>query len=376
MPEKRDYYEVLDVGRSAGAEEIKRAYRKGALTYHPDNYKGDKAEGEARFKELAEAYEVLSDPQKRQMYDRHGHAGLRGAGMHDFSNMGFGDIFSMFEDIFAGAGFGGGRQQAEQRGFDLETRVELTLEQVATGLDETLEFERMDHCDACGGSGSKPGTAPERCNTCGGYGKVQQQVPGFFGVTVRVTVCPKCKGTGTIVTDPCGDCRGKGRRRMKRVLTVRIPPGIRDGQVVRIRGEGEPGRARGSRGDLHCYVRVKPHPLLERQRDDLYCQVPILFTQAALGAHVEVPTLAGPEQVEIPAGSQNGDVITLKRRGLPSPRTGRPGNQHVQIVIEVPGKLTKRQRELLEQYAEIEEANVSDQRKSFLKKLKKYFAAK
>ena len=376
MAEKRDYYEVLGVDRSASAEEIKRAYRRGALKYHPDNYRGDKAEAEAKFKELAEAYEVLSDSQKRQMYDRHGHAGLRDSGMHDFSNMGFGDIFSMFEDIFSGMGFAGNRR-SQQRGYDLQTRVDLTLEQVATGVDETLEFERMDYCDTCSGSGAKPGTTPQKCNTCGGYGKVQQQVPGFFGVSVRVTACPRCKGMGTIVTDPCGDCRGSGRRRKKRVLTVHIPPGIRDGQTVRIRGEGEPGQGRGgSRGDLHCRVRVKPHPLLNRRRDDLYCQVPLLFTQAVLGGHVDVPTLAGPEQIEIPAGSQIGDVITLKRRGLPSPRNGRPGNQYVQIAVEVPRKLTKRQRELLEQYAEVEEANASDERKSFFEKVKEYFSTR
>ena len=375
MPEKRDYYEVLGVSRTAGLDEIKRAYRKGALKYHPDNYRGDKGEAEEKFKELAEAYEVLSEPQKRQMYDRHGHAGLRGTGVHDFRNMGFRDIFSMFEDIFGGfGGFGPSTRRRADRGYDLETQVELTLEQVATGVDETLEFERMDYCETCSGSGARPGTAPERCATCGGYGKVQQQMPGFLGVSIRVTACPRCKGKGTIVSDPCADCRGTGRRRKKRVLTVHIPPGIRDGQVVRVRGEGEPGRVGARRGDLHCYVRVREHPLLIRRGDDLHCQVPVAFTQAALGGRVEVPTLAGPEEIDIPAGIQTGEVITLRRRGLPDARRGRPGDQYVQVFVEVPRKLTRKQRELLEEYAPIEDANFSEQRKTFFEKLREYFS--
>jgi len=376
MPEKRDYYEVLGVEREASADQIKRAYRKGALKYHPDNFQGDKAEAEARFKELAEAYEVLSDPEKRGIYDRHGHAGLRGSGVHDFSNMGFGDIFSMFEDIFSGLGRGFGASSGRaNRGYDLETQVELALEQVATGVDETLEFERMDYCEACSGSGARPGTSPQRCATCGGYGKVQQQMPGFFGVSIRVTACPRCKGKGSIVTDPCEQCAGSGRQRKKRVLTVHVPPGIRDGQVIRMRGEGEPGPTGGARGDLHCYVRVLPHPLLVRRGDDLYCQVPITFTQAAMGGQVEVPTLVGLEPVEIPAGIQTGDVIALKRRGLPNARSRRPGDQHVQIFVEVPKKLTKKQREILAEFAKTEEKNVSEQRKSFFKKLRETFSA-
>ncbi|MGB2821121.1 MAG: molecular chaperone DnaJ [Phycisphaerae bacterium] len=374
MPQKRDYYEVLGVGRGAGAEEVKRAYRKGALRYHPDNFKGDKAEAETKFKELAEAYEVLSDPEKRQIYDHHGHDGLRGRGVHDFSNMGFGDIFSMFEDIFSGMGFAGAARRGSRRGYDLETQVELTLEQVVTGADETLEFERMDYCDTCSGTGARAGTSPVRCETCGGYGKVQQQVPGFFGVSIHVTACPRCKGKGTIVTDPCPDCAGSGRRRKKRVLTVHIPAGIRDGQVVRVRGEGEPGRGAASRGDLHCYVRIRPHPLLVRRGDDLYCEVPVAFTQAALGGRVQVPTLAGLEEVDVPPGAQTGDIITLKHRGLPHPRNNRPGNEYVQIFVEVPRRLTRKQRELLKEYAETEEANVSDRRKTFFEKLKDCFS--
>ena len=373
MSQKRDYYEVLGIDRNAGPGEIKRAYRKGALKYHPDNYRGDKPDGERKFKELSEAYEVLSDPVKRQQYDRFGHEGLRGAGVHDFTTMGFGDIFSLFEDIFGGRGFSGVDRQAGDRGYDLETGVELTLEQVATGVDRTLEFERTDLCEACGGSGSRPGAPPLRCQACGGSGQVHQQVQGFFGVSIRIMACPECRGKGTLVKDPCGECRGSGRKRKKRILSVHLPPGIHDGQVVRVRGEGEPGQTGTSRGDLHCYVRVRPHPLLVRNGDDLVCQVPVTFSQAALGGKVQVPTLSGMEELAVPPGTQSGDVITLRKRGLPSQRSGRPGDQHVQVFVEVPRKVTARQRELLEAYAETEEANVTPQRKNFLDKLKEYF---
>ncbi len=373
MPEKRDYYEVLGVARDAAPEAIKRAYRRGALKYHPDNFKGDKAEGEQRFKELAEAYEVLGDPAKRQAYDRYGHAGLRGAGVHDFSSMGFGDIFSMFQDIFGGLGAGFAAERSTDRGYDLETEVELTLEQVATGSDQTLEFERVDFCDTCGGSGAKPGTHPAKCGTCGGYGQVQQQMQGFFGVSIRVMTCPRCRGKGVLVTDPCTDCRGSGRRKKKRILNVHVPPGVHEGQVVRVRSEGEPGSGGSGRGDLHCYVRIRPHPFLARQGDDLICRVPISFSQAALGTTIQVPTLTGTTRVEIRPGTQHGDVFTLRKRGLPSQRSGQMGDQHVQVMIEVPKKLTAKQRELLESFAKTEDAHVSPQRKSFLKALKDYF---
>ena len=267
MPRKRDYYEVLNVAREAGADDIKRAYRRLALKYHPDNYKGDdKAEAERMFKELAEAYEVLSDPQKRQIYDSYGHEGLRGSGLHDFSTMGFGDIFSMFEDIFGGLSGAGGSRPTRGGGYDLETEVELGLDEVAAGVDRTLEFERNDFCDHCSGSGAKPGTSPTRCNTCGGYGQVETAAGGFFRM---VRTCPTCRGTGKVVETPCPECRGSGRTRKKRVLTIHIPPGVAEGQIVRMRGEGEPGERGGIRGDLRCYIRVKPHPFLTRHGSEL-----------------------------------------------------------------------------------------------------------
>ncbi len=375
MSSKRDYYEVLGVKRDANKDEVKRAYRKGALKYHPDNYDGDKAEGETIFKALAEAYEVLSDPVKRKNYDQFGHEGLRGSGMHDFNSMGFGDIFSMFEDIFGASGSrAGGQASRSDRGYDLETEVEMTLEKVASGAEQTLEFDRMDLCEICHGSGARKGTDPQKCITCGGYGQVQQQVSGFFGMSVRVTPCPKCKGKGIIITDPCETCHGSGRQKKKRVLTVRIPAGISDGQVVRVAGEGEPGESGTQRGDLHVYVRVTPHPFLVRRGDDLICQVPITFSQAALGGLVDVPTLSGSEELHVPSGTQNGTIIKMKTRGLPSLRTNRKGDQHVQLFIEVPKKLTDEQCELLEKYAETEDVTVTPQRKSFLDKLKDYFS--
>ena len=371
MPAKRDYYEVLGVGREAGSEEIKRAYRRGALKYHPDNTKGDKAEAEAKFKQLAEAYEVLSDRVKRERYDRYGHEGLRGAGVHDFSTMGFGDIFSMFEDIFGGfSGFGRGGQD---RGLDLEMQLELTLEQVATGMSQTLEFERMDVCETCRGTRSRPDKPPVKCKTCGGYGQTQQQIRGFFGVSVRVMPCPACGGAGSIVTDPCTACQGIGRTRKNRTLTVQVPAGVGDGQMVRVRGEGEPNAAGTQRGDLHCYLRVRPHPLLTRRGSDLICEVPVSFSVAALGGPVTVPTLAGPEEMTVKAGTQHGDVITLKNRGLPTPGRRGAGNQHVVVTVEVPTRLSKQQRQALEAYAKVEDADKMTQRKGFLSRLKKHF---
>ncbi len=379
MAEKRDYYEVLQVSRDANGDQIKRAYRKLALKYHPDNFKGDKAEGEKKFKELAEAYEVLSDSTKRQRYDQYGHEGLRGAGMHDFSNMGFGDIFNMFNDIFGGMGGGFGRAagRGADRGLDLETEVEVTLEEVATGVDKTLEFQRIDLCDTCSGSGAKTSAGVDRCETCGGYGQVQQQMQSLLGLSVRIIECPDCRGKGKIIRDPCADCKGTGRARKQRVLTVHIPKGIRDGQVVRARGEGEPSQNATQKGDLHVYVHVKEHPLLDRRGDDLLCRLPVTFTQAAMGDKIQVPTLDGEQELDLPAGTQNGDVLTLKRQGLPNLRSGTNGHQYVQVFVEVPRKLSQRQKELLAEYAQTEDhQDAHTERKSFFEKVKEYFSPK
>jgi len=333
---KRDYYEVLGVAKSASGEEIKRAYRKLAMKYHPDRQNGDgasRAEAEANFKECAEAYEVLSDDAKRRRYDQHGHAGV--SGQHDFSHMDAGDIFSMFDDIFGGlggfsrgsqsrgrarggGGGGGAGGPVAQRGFDVETQLELSLAEVANGAEKTFEIEKQDTCDTCKGSGAKAGSSPLVCPQCGGQGRVAQQ--GFGGMFRMVTTCPNCRGKGSVVRDHCGTCGGSGRQLKHRTVTVKIPAGVHEGQAIRISGEGEPGENGGPPGDLHCYIAVKPHPVFSRHGNDIVCQVPISFTQAALGGKVEVPTLKGREELEIAPGTQHGEVFKLKGKGLPDLR--------------------------------------------------------
>ncbi|MGD1277367.1 MAG: molecular chaperone DnaJ [Tepidisphaeraceae bacterium] len=369
---KRDYYETLGVGRTANHEEIKRAYRRLAMKFHPDRTNGDKTEAEARFKECSEAYEVLSDENKRRRYDQFGHQGV--TGQHDFSHMDVTDIFSMFDEIFGGA-FGGmgrgaarGGSRGAVRGYDLETRVELTLSEVANGCDKTLEFERQDRCDACGGSGAKPGSSPVACPQCGGQGRIAQQ--GFGGMFRMVVTCPNCRGRGSVIRDYCPHCGGTGRQLRKRTVIVKIPAGVHDGQAVRVTGEGEAGENGAPPGDLHVYITVKEHPIFTRHNNDLVCQVPISFSEAALGATIEVPTLKGTESLEIPAGTQHGEVFKLKAKGLPDVRSYRSGDQLVQIVIEVPRKLTERQKVLLHEFAAAEDARIKQQRRGFLDKLK------
>lgn len=375
---KRDYYEVLGVNRNASGDDVKRSYRRMAMKYHPDKNPDDK-EAEAKFKECAEAYEVLSDTEKRQRYDQFGHDGLRGMGMRDYSHMKWQDVGSMFEDIFGGIGgfgdfFGSGGQRRSgrrgpARGYDLETSVELGLNDIAKGAEKTIEFTRQDTCSECNGTACAKGTKPGNCPACGGSGQVSRG-GGFFQM---VSTCPQCRGQGKVITHPCKICKGSGRIPKKRVVSIKIPAGVHEGQAIRVGSEGEPGRNNGPRGDLYCYVRVKAHDFLQRDGCDLIAIVPISFTQAALGATIDVPSLNGKKQLRIPPGTQYGSVFRIKGQGLPDMRTRRTGDQMVQVTIETPAKLNGKQKELLTAFAKAESKTVFPQSKKFFDKLKKYF---
>ncbi len=380
MPTTRDYYEILSVERTADGEEIKRAYRRLAMKFHPDRNPGD-TDAEVRFKECSEAYEVLSDPNKRKMFDQYGHEGVRGSGAagHDFSRMDVSDIFSMFQDIFGGGGaggFGGQRQRRSQaRGYDLETEVALTIHDVLIGAERQVEFTRLDVCDTCSGNGAKPGSTPETCATCRGQGKVQQQ--GLGGMFRMVTACPHCNGRGKIIKEHCTDCKGKGRVPRKRTLSVKLPPGIHDGQAVRVQGEGEPPgpdispNGSGVRGDLHVVARIKKHEIFQREGDHLLMELPISFTQASLGAEINVPTLNGGEVVTIPKATQHGAIFRVHGGGLPNLRSpARRGDLIVGCKIEIPRKLSKKQEELLREFADTEDEKVLPESHGVFQKIK------
>lgn len=377
--EKRDYYEVLGVSRDTDAAGIKRAYRAAALKHHPDRNRDD-PQAEVLFKEAAEAYEVLSDPEKRARYDRYGHAGLAGVGLHDFAHAGVEDIFSMFADILGGDVLGGmfGRRRSStgpQRGYDLETQVEIELGEVVAGATREISFKRNEPCETCQGSGAAPGSRPELCATCKGQGRMRQVSQGFFGLVEQIVACEVCGGSGQVIREKCKPCGGKGQVKKNRRVEVKIPAGIHDGQGVRLRGEGEAGSRGGPPGDLHVYVRVKEHPFFDRRGQDLHCLAPITLSQAALGATIELPTLDGAVEAEVPAGSQFGATVRVKGLGLPDMRRKGRGDLIAQLFIEIPTKLNKKQRELLSEYARHEDDAATPQRKGFLEKLKDYFKA-
>ncbi len=351
MTDKRDYYEVLGVGRSTGQDDIKRAYRQLARQHHPDANPGDPSAGE-RFKEINEAYEVLSDPDKRARYDQFGHAGLgrgvNGAGPGaDFGP--FGDLGGIF-DAFFGGGRPGGRRGPEP-GADLRYDMELSLEEAASGVTREIQFNRWDSCPICGGSGAKPGTKPVTCPKCHGTGEIRFSQSGFFGQFINVRPCDRCGGTGRIVETPCPDCKGKGRVYRPRKLEVKLPPGVDDGSRLRLQGEGEGGPNGGPAGDLYVIVSVKPHPVFKRDGTEIYCDVPINFVQAALGAEIEVPTLDGPSNLKIPEGTQTDTVFRLKGKGMPSLRGYGRGDEHVRVVVQTPKRLTAEQRRALLDFA-------------------------
>lgn len=368
---KRDYYEILGVTRSAEDDEIKKAYRKLAMQHHPDRNPGDH-EAEERFKEAAEAYEVLRNPEKRQVYDQFGHDGLAGTGFRGFS--GFDDIFSSFGDIFEDFfGFGTrsrGRSRARQ-GQNLRYDLKLSLEESFFGKEEEIRFRRMDTCSECSGTGLPPGTQPQVCRSCQGRGQILR-TQGFFQIS---TTCPSCQGQGRIITDPCFECRGAGRVKIDRKITVKIPPGVDTGSQLRLQGEGEPGENGGPRGDLFVILHVKDHDFFTREGEHLYCEIPISFAQAALGDRIRIPVIENQEgkEIEIPAGTQPGEVLTIPGLGMPLLQSSRRGDLYAKVNVKVPKKLTQHQRELLMEFAKSTDSHKRKQTnsKGFWEKLKK-----
>jgi molecular chaperone DnaJ len=366
MTAKRDYYEVLGISRDADAEELKKAYRKLALQYHPDRNSGD-VEAAEKFKEASEAYDVLSNPDKRQRYDRYGHAGLEGFAMPDFGNSQ--SVFDLFGDIF-GDLFGGGRMRRGPRaGRDLLYELEISLPEAARGCKRTITFPREESCGDCRGSGCRAGTSPATCRYCHGQGVVLRS-QGFFRIQ---QTCRACGGSGAVITDPCPTCHGRRRVHIQRTLEVNVPPGVDDGNQLAVHGEGEAGEHGAARGDLICEIHVREHPIFKRERDHLLCQVPITVSQAALGGPIQVPTLDGPMSYTLKRGMQSGESVRIPGKGIPNIHTRRPGDLIVVLLVETPRHLTKRQEELFRELAEIDQKHVSPQRKSFFEKLKELF---
>jgi len=385
MADKKDYYEILGVSREATDEEIKKAYRKLAKKYHPDVNPGDK-EAEAKFKEINEAYEVLSDPDKRSKYDRFGHSAFEQGGFDsgfggfggfgDFGFGGFSDIFETifdFDGSFGGSGFGsrGSRgRKGPQRGSDLRYKLEITFEEAAFGTEKEIALSRTEVCNTCKGSGSKPGTSPETCKHCNGTGQVQYRRNTALGSFVSIKTCEVCGGEGKVITNPCETCKGSGRIKKNVKINVKIPAGIDNGQTISLRGEGEPGLRGGPPGDLYIDISVKPHSIFQRRGTDIMCEIPITFVQGALGAEIEVPTLEGKMQYSIPEGTQTGTVFKIKGKGIPNIRGNGRGDLYFKVNIEVPRKLNEKQKAILREFAAISGDEVYEQRKSFFDKMK------
>jgi molecular chaperone DnaJ len=385
---KRDFYEVLGVAKNASEEEIKKAYRKLAMKYHPDRNQGDGKEktakaAEEKFKEVKEAYEVLTDASKRAAYDRFGHAGVDpsaagaggsggGQGFGNFADA-FGDIFS---DIFGGAmgGAAGGRggRSSAYRGADLRYNMEITLEQAAKGFGTDIRVPSWDSCETCKGSGAKPGTSPKACGTCGGSGAVRM-TQGFFSIQ---QTCPTCHGSGKVIAEPCVTCHGDGRIKKNKVLEVNIPAGIDEGQRIRLSGKGEPGLNGGPPGDLYVEIRIKPHDVFQRDGDDLHCEVPVSIVTATLGGDIDVATLDGKVSLTVPEGTQSGKTFRLRGKGVKGVRSSYPGDLYCHIIVETPVRLTEKQKKLLREFdTSLKEggAKHSPQTKGFMDRMKGFF---
>lgn len=379
----KDYYELLGVDRNATEEDIKKAFRKQAIKYHPDKNPGDKA-AEEKFKEINEAYQVLSDPQKKAQYDQFGttdfsNQGGGGFGGFDFSGQGgFGGFSDIFGDIFGDVFGGGGRRQQNgpQRGADLEYNLDLSFEEAAFGVKKDVEVFRNESCDTCKGTGAKPGTSPKTCSKCHGTGQVKVQRNTAFGSFVSVITCDKCHGEGRVIETPCSTCGGRGKVKKKKIISLNIPAGVDNGNTIPLRGEGEPGAKGGPSGDLYVNIRVKPHKIFKRQNNDISCEVSISFIKAALGGEVDIPTLEGNQKEKVSEGTQPGTVVKLKGKGIPKLRGGGRGDLFVKLNVEIPKKLNDTQRELLHSLAKEfgeEEAGSSDGKKSIFDKVKDAF---
>ena len=385
MSTKRDYYDVLGVGKSADATEIKKAYRKLAMKYHPDKNPDDK-EAEEKFKEINEAYEVLSDETKRNNYDQFGHEGVNGQGFGGaggFGGQGFGGFDDIFGDIFGdmfGGGFGGGRprRRGPERGADIRQRINISFEEAAFGKNVQVKINRSEECDECHGSGAKPGTSKKTCPTCNGSGQVQSVQRTPFGNIASTRTCSTCNGEGEVIDSPCSKCHGKGSIRKSKTIEVDVPAGIDEGQMIKLSGQGELGTRGGPRGDLYIEVSVNAHQLFTREGYDVYLEMPITFAQATLGDKIQVPTLDGKVEYQVPEGTQTGTVFRLKGKGIPKLRSNIRGDQYVKVTVEIPKKLNDKQKELVRQFAkecgeEVHERqkSLSDKIDSFFKNLKK-----
>lgn len=374
---KRDYYEVLGISREATESEVKKAYRGKALKYHPDKNPGD-ADAEASFKEVSEAFEVLSDDQKRTLYDEHGHEGLSAKGFSGgFTDIN--DIFSRFGDIFEGGlfeglfgGMGSSSRDGPRRGSDLRIDLEISLNEVLAGVKRKIDIRRRRDCDHCEGSGAQPGTEKQTCLQCQGMGRVESS-SGFFRVQ---RPCPRCHGVGSVISTPCEKCSGEGRAVASAEIDIDIPPGIHDGNQMRISSQGDSGVKGGPPGDLYVRLRVSRHELFERLDDNVLLEVPVTFSDAALGAQVEVPTLEGVESLSVKAGTQGGEILRMKRKGLPALEGGARGDQLLRVIVETPGKLSSEARELFEQIRELNQENEHPARQGFLDRIRKYFKGK
>jgi molecular chaperone DnaJ len=368
---KRDYYQVLGVSRDADEATIKKAYRKLAMKYHPDRNAGD-VKSEEMFKEAKEAYEILTDPNKRAAYDQFGHAGVEGGAAGGAGAQGFSDAFSdIFSDLFGGRG---GRTNVH-RGSDLRYNLEISLEQAARGTETKIRIPTMEMCDVCQGSGAKPGSSPKTCPTCNGHGQVRMQ-QGFFSIQ---QTCPKCHGSGKIIAQPCGSCHGVGRVKQHKTLNVKIPEGVDDGDRIRISGEGEAGVNGGPPGDLYVVVHLAAHSVFRRDGDHLHCEIPISFTVAALGGEIEVPTLEGHAKIKVPAETQTGKIFRLRGKGIKGVRSHDKGDLLCHVAVETPVKLTTRQKELLEELEAIslkDGSRHSPRAKSWMDKAREFFSEK